>query len=121
MKFVSTTALTLTLALGAAAMTATPAVAKKSDSAAPAVKYSDGFRKVAPPVQDALGKKDYAAAKAALPAAQAAATTDDDKYAAATFALQIAQGTNDRKVTFVKPEAARSLCGRTLDWIEAVK
>lgn len=96
MKFVSTTALTLTLALGAAAMTATPAAAKKSDSAAPAVKYSDGFRKVAPPVQDALSKKDYATAKAALPAAQAAATTDDDKYAAATFALQIAQGTNDQ-------------------------
>ena len=98
MKFASTTALALSLALGAVAVTAvTPAAAKKKEdaAAAPAAKYSDGFRKVAPPVQDALGKKDYAAAKAALPAAQAAATTDDDKYAAATFALQIAQGTND--------------------------
>jgi hypothetical protein len=34
----------------------------------------------------------------------------------------IAQGTEDRKVTYVKPQAARSsLCGRSLDWIEAVK
>jgi hypothetical protein len=98
MKFVSTTSLTLALALGAVAVTgATPAAAKKKDDAAqaPAAKYSDGFRKVAPPVQDAIGKKDYATAKAALPAVQAAATTDDDKYAAASFALQIAQGTND--------------------------
>jgi hypothetical protein len=97
MKFLSTTALSLTLALGAVALAgATPAMAKKSDSAQAAAKYSDGFRKVAPAVQDALGKKDYATAKAALPALQAAATTDDDKYAAASFALQIAQGTNDQ-------------------------
>ncbi|WP_454883904.1 hypothetical protein [Sphingomonas oryzagri] len=98
MKFVSTTALTLALALGAVAVTgATPAAAKKKDDAqASAAKYSDGFRKVAPPVQDAISKKDWATAKAALPAVQAAATTDDDKYAAATFALQIAQGTNDQ-------------------------
>jgi hypothetical protein len=99
MKFVSTTALTLALALGAVAVTgATPAAAKKKDDAAAAnaPKYSDGFRKVAPAVQDALAKKDYATAKAGLPAAQAAATTDDDKYAAAMFGLQIAQGTNDQ-------------------------
>lgn len=98
MKFVSTTALSLALALGAMAVTgATPAAAKKSDAAAaPAAKYSDGFRKVAPPVQDAIGKKDWASAKAALPALQAAASTDDDKYAAASFALQIAQSTNDQ-------------------------
>jgi tetratricopeptide (TPR) repeat protein len=97
MKFVSTTALSLALALGAMAVTgATPAAAKKSDNAQPAAKYSDGFRKAAPPVQDAIGKKDWATAKAGLPALQAVATTDDDKYAVATFALQIAQGTNDQ-------------------------
>jgi hypothetical protein len=97
MKFVSTTALSLALALGAMAVTgATPAGAKKSDSAAPAKQnYSDAFRKVAPPVQDAIAKKDWATAKAALPAVQSAASTDDDKYAAATFAVQIAQATND--------------------------
>jgi hypothetical protein len=98
MKFVSTTALSLALALGAVAVTgATPAAAKKSDAAQPAKQnYSDGFRKVAPPVQAAIGKQDWATAKAGLPAVQAAATTDDDKYAAASFALQIAQGTSDQ-------------------------
>ena len=108
MKFASTTALALSLALGAMAVTgATPAAAKKKDdaAAAPKLNYSDGFRKAAPPVQDALGKKDYATAKAALPAAQAAATTDDDKYAAATFALQIAQGTNDTAGTSAAADA----------------
>ncbi|MBA2936200.1 hypothetical protein HZF05_19135 [Sphingomonas sp. CGMCC 1.13654] len=99
MKLVSMTALSLTLALGAVAVTgATPAVAKKSDAAAaaPAAKYSDGFRKVAPAVQDAIGKQDWATAKAGLPGVQAAASTDDDKYMASVFALQIAQGTNDQ-------------------------
>lgn len=99
MKFVSTTALTLALALGAVAVTgATPAAAKKKDDAGQqqALKFSDGFRKLAPAVQDAIGKKDWATAKAGLPAAQAAATTDDDKYMAGVFALQIAQGTNDQ-------------------------
>jgi hypothetical protein len=98
MKFASTTALALSLALGAVAVTgATPAAAKKKDDAAQATKaqYSDGFRKVAPPVQDAIAKKDWATAKTNLPAVQAAASTDDDKYAAASFALQIAQNTND--------------------------
>ncbi|WBO20997.1 tetratricopeptide repeat protein [Sphingomonas abietis] len=97
MKFASTTALATALALGAvAAMGVTPAVAKKADAAAaPKANYSDGFRKTAPALQEAITKKDYAAAKAALPAAQAAATTDDDKYAVATMQLQIAQGTND--------------------------
>jgi len=98
MKFLSTTALSLALALGAMAVTgATPAAAKKSDAAQPAKQsYSDGFRKVAPAVQAAIGKQDWATAKAGLPAVQAAATTDDDKYAAASFALQIAQGTSDQ-------------------------
>jgi hypothetical protein len=32
----------------------------------------------------------------------------------------IAQGTDDRDVTIVQPNNARSLCGKSLDWIEAV-
>jgi hypothetical protein len=32
----------------------------------------------------------------------------------------IAQGTDDRDVSYVQPRAARSLCGKSLDWIEAV-
>jgi hypothetical protein len=33
----------------------------------------------------------------------------------------IAQGTDDRPVKTVQPSAAHSLCGRTLDWVEAVR
>jgi len=32
----------------------------------------------------------------------------------------IAQGTDDRSITYIQPKAARALCGRSLDWIEAV-
>jgi hypothetical protein len=32
----------------------------------------------------------------------------------------IAQGTDDRNVKIVQPKAAHSLCGRTLDWVEAL-
>jgi hypothetical protein len=32
----------------------------------------------------------------------------------------IAQGTDQRDITYVQPSAARSLCGKTLDWIEAL-
>lgn len=97
MKFASTTALAMALALGATSVVGvSPAAAKKADAAAAsAAKYSDGFRKAAPAVQEALAKNDFATAKAALPAAQAAATTDDDKYAVASFAVQIAQSSND--------------------------
>jgi hypothetical protein len=33
----------------------------------------------------------------------------------------IAQGTDDRGVTYVQPAKAHSLCGRNLDWLEAVR
>jgi hypothetical protein len=33
----------------------------------------------------------------------------------------IAQGTDDRDVTIVKPGKAHSLCGKSLDWIEALR
>lgn len=33
----------------------------------------------------------------------------------------IAQGNDDRDVTYVKPKAAHSLCGKSLDWLEVVK
>ena len=33
----------------------------------------------------------------------------------------IAQGTDDRGVTYVQPKAARSLCGKSLDWVEALR
>jgi len=33
----------------------------------------------------------------------------------------IAQGTDDRPFTIVKPKAAHSLCGKSLDWVEALR
>jgi len=33
----------------------------------------------------------------------------------------IAQGTDDRNFTKVQPKAARSLCGKSLDWVEALR
>ncbi len=33
----------------------------------------------------------------------------------------IAQGTDDRSVTTVQPKAAHTLCGKSLDWVEAVR
>lgn len=97
MKFASTTALALALALGAVAVTgATPAAAKKADSAPSAKRnFSPAFVKAVQPLQTALTAGDTAAAKAALPAAQAAATTDDDKFQVALITYQIAQKSND--------------------------
>ena len=34
--------------------------------------------------------------------------------------IVIAQGTEHRNISYVQPSAARSLCGKTLDWIEAL-
>ncbi len=98
MKFASTTALALSFALGAVAVTGvTPAAAKKKDdaAAASAPKFSDAFRQAAQPAQTAVNAKDWATAKTALPAAQAAASTPDDKYQAGIMAVIIAQNTND--------------------------
>jgi tetratricopeptide (TPR) repeat protein len=95
MKFVTSTAIGLTLALGAITVTAvTPALAKKEEKAA-GPKFSGAFATAAQPLQKAINDKDWAAAKAALPAAQAAESTDDDKYQGALMALIIAQNLKD--------------------------
>ena len=70
-----------------------PAEAKKDDKAAAGaqLKYSPGFIKAAAPAQAALKGTDPAAIEPAVAAAEAAATSDDDKYAAAHFRLQLSQ------------------------------
>lgn len=97
MKFVTSTAIGLTLALGAMMVAAVnPALAKKKEEAAPAgPNFSPAFRTAAQPLQTAITAKDYATAKTALPAAQAAASTDDDKYQVSLMALIIAQNDKD--------------------------
>lgn len=82
------------LLLSAAAIVQ-PAIAadKKKDAAKPApVNLSPEFRKAALPAQTALGAKDYATAEPAVVAAEAAAKTDDDKYYAQQFRLQLVSG-----------------------------
>ncbi len=96
MKTVSTVALGAVLALGLAAA---PAIAREKPAAAapaaPQVNLSKPFRAAAGPLQAAVVAKNWPDAASKLGAAQAAATTPDDKFIAAQFAYQIATGTSD--------------------------
>ena len=96
MKSVSTLALGAVMALGLATVPAT-AQRNKPAAAAPAFtpKLSKEFRAAAQPVDAALKAGDNAAAGTALTAAEAAATTPDDKYVAAQFRLSLANKLND--------------------------
>lgn len=91
------------LALAAALLSAdfaTPAFAKEKPAATPASPLNDlskEFRIPAAAVQKALQAKDYAAASAALPAAEAAATKPADKYYAGLFRYQVSVAMKDDK------------------------
>jgi hypothetical protein len=105
MKSVSRIALGVALVLGGASVVGTaPAEAQKKgkgQAAAPAqpaqkqLKLSKEERAALNPVQTAITAKDWAAAKAALPAAQAAAQGADARYAVAYMQLQVGLGLND--------------------------
>lgn len=96
MKLVSR--LALAAALTAGLMTA-PALAqkkKKEDSAAAAqLKLSDGVRKPVAAAQTALQANDVATATTQLDAAQAVATTDDEKYIVNALRLTVVAKSND--------------------------
>lgn len=92
MKMVSSMALAVALVLGGVAGTAS-AAPKKEEAAKPAL--SDAERKTLAPLQTAVNAKDWATAKAALPAAQAAAQGPDAKYYLGQFIITIGLGTND--------------------------
>ena len=97
MKFATTTTIAAVLSLGLAGTVSAPAFAKKKEEAAKSgAQFSPAFRQAAQPLQTAVQAKDYAAATTALPAAQAAATTPDDKYMVGVLALQTGLGTNDQ-------------------------
>ncbi len=101
MKLLPNVALALMLSLGATAMVAAPATAqknKKDDKAAagvPKLSASPAFGKAAQEVKKALDAKDYATAEAKLAIADPLATTDDDKYFANIFRLNIASEKKD--------------------------
>jgi tetratricopeptide (TPR) repeat protein len=103
MKSVSRFALGVALTLAGGALAAGPAFAKK-DPPAPPAQPATGARtynltkeeRVAlAPAQKAVTAKDWAAAQAALPAAQAAAQSPDAKYVVGQFILQIGIGINN--------------------------
>jgi len=93
-KPVSRLAIAAVLALGTVA---SPVIAQKKTAAAPAKgpAFSKEFRVAAQPLQKAVTDKDFATAKTLVPAAQAVATTPDDKYYVALFSYQIASNLKD--------------------------
>lgn len=94
MKFATTTAVAAALALGLAGTA--PALAKKKEEAPKSgAQFSSGFRQAAQPLQQALSGGDVAAAQAALPAAQQAASTPDDKYNLGIMMFQLGQKANN--------------------------
>lgn len=99
MKTVSKLALGITLALGAASVATTPAVAqkkeKKQEAKAWAPKLSKEFRTPAEATQKAIAAGDFAGAAAALAQAEAAAQTPDEKYFVGSLRLSIAQPTKN--------------------------
>ncbi len=103
MKPVSRLAIAAVLALGAVA---SPVVAKEKPAApAKGPNLSKEFRAAAQAVQKAIQAKDFAAASAALPAAQTAATTPDDKFYAGLFQYQIAANSKDTPGTIAGASA----------------
>lgn len=99
----------LVAVMGALALTASPATAQKRDkkkekeaaeaaaaATGPQLTVSKEYAKVAKKIQDALAKKDFAAADAAIAEAEPAATKPDDKYYQARFRLDVALGTGNR-------------------------
>lgn len=97
MRKVSPVALGLMLALGGVSLgvSAPVAIAKEKAPKAPQAKPSAGFVGPVQKLQEAINKKDVAAAQAAFPAAQAAAKTPDDAYYLNSMKLNLSILTND--------------------------
>ena len=91
MTMISKAAFAALLLGGSSVLAAAPAFAKdKQDKQQqPQIKLSDAFRKAASPAQTALAAGDLATAETGITAAEAAATTDDEKYIAAELRLQL--------------------------------
>jgi hypothetical protein len=87
---ISKAAFAALLLAGVSTVATAPAVAKdKKDKQQPQMKLSDAFRKAAAPAQTALASGDLATADTNITAAEAAASSDDEKYIAAELRLQL--------------------------------
>lgn len=97
MKFVSTMALGLALALGATVTVGTqPALAAKEKKAKPAsFNLSKGVREAVAAAQTALQAKDTATAGAKLTEAKAAASTPDDRYVIGSIQYDLGRQTSN--------------------------
>ena len=93
MKLVSTVALGLALAFGAAGMTAVSA--KEKPAAAPTQQLSKEFRAAAGPVQAAIKASAWPDALTKVTALDAVSQSTDEKFIAAQFRYQIASGMKD--------------------------
>lgn len=93
--------LALVLALATGVGMTSPSIAQKNKKEAAGAgafkpELSKEFRAAAGPVQKALTDKDFATAKTALPALEAAATAPDEKYYVGQWKIAIGQGTSDQ-------------------------
>jgi len=97
MKLVSRFALGVALVIGggAVALTAPADAKKKEEPAKPTVQLSKEERAALLPLQSAVTAKDWAAAQAAIPAAEAGATTGQAKRFLGYMLLQVGLGIND--------------------------
>lgn len=102
MRLFSTAALSLALAAASGMIVPGAAMAQKKDeakggAAQPAkLQASQGFFKIAKPLQDMLGAKNFDGALGMMPQAEAAATTPDDRYFVGNFWLNIGIGKQDQ-------------------------
>ena len=101
MRLFSTVALSLALVATSGLIVPGAALAQKKgkeDAAAQPAKLSasQGFFKVAKPLQDMLTAKNFDGATGMMPQAEAAATTPDDRYFVGNFWLNIGIGKQDQ-------------------------
>lgn len=97
MRFVSTLAMGLMLAAGAATVASAPQAmaAKENKEKAPKQNFSKEFMAPASELQKAIQAKDFETAKAKLAAAETGASTPDDKYTLNLLRLQLGLGLQD--------------------------
>lgn len=100
MRLMSALALGLMVPAAGAVLIATPATAAKKDDkgGAPQLKPSANFVKAYQEADKAIKANDLATSQAAITAAEAAATNEDDKYLLGSLKLNLGLGQKDQKL-----------------------